>query len=112
MRVQWHSACNSDIGTVVFKLRRDTSPEDHRVRVWIALSTYVNSKLIQWARHTHRCNTVGEVELAWVDCDVVVTLLQMPLHHLWHVDTHGRMVQRRTLEVDVVIVRSCGSCRE
>lgn len=45
-----------------------------------------------------------EVEHAGVDGDIVVTLLEMPSHHLGDVDTHRWMFKGRAFEVDVVIV--------
>jgi hypothetical protein len=36
----------------------------------------------------------------------------MPFHHLWHIDTHGRVIERGTLEVDVVIVRGRSNCSQ
>jgi hypothetical protein len=47
---------------------------------------------------------MGKVEGARVDSRVVIALLQVPLHQLRHVDTHGWVIERGTLEVDVGVI--------
>lgn len=55
---------------------------------------------------------MSEVEPARIDCDVVITLLQMSLYDLWNVKAHGWVPERGTLEVNVIIVRRCGNCSQ
>lgn len=47
---------------------------------------------------------MSEVESAGIDCNIIIALLQMSPHDLWHIKTHRRMLEGGTLEVDVVIV--------
>jgi hypothetical protein len=109
MRVQRNSSCNSDIGAIVLQLRRNACPKDDRIRVRVALDDFVSSGRMSLVDYTHRCNAMGEVEHAGIDCDVVITLLHMSPHDLWHIEAHRRMLEGGTLEVDIVIVGSSGS---